>query len=258
MKTVNLFAFSAVALLIVIAANVACAQPGGGTAPGRRSEITLAEIQKARAALDGPQGYYTKAYSKAETGYWEKLPVWMADDRAKRKVRRVLDIGCGYGTLLAYAAAFYGAAGYCMDVTEYLIPQFRTPRNLGYAKGNIELDPVPWREQFDLIIMTEVLEHFNFQPVPTLRKIRDALAPGGLLLLSTPNQEKWGKTTKYYQQLKDLPPVDHNRKIVDDHIWQYEEQELRSVLAEAGFAILKFDYSTTENRRHFNVMAAPK
>ena len=256
MKTVIPFACGAAVLLF--AATAACAQPGGVIAPGHRSEVTLADIQRARAALDGPQGYYTKAYSKAETGYWEKLPVWMAEDRAKRKVRRVLDIGCGYGTLLAYAAAFYNAAGYCMDVTEYLIPQFRTPRNLIFARGNVELDPIPWREPFDLIIMTEVLEHFNFQPVPTLRKIRDALAPGGLLLLSTPNQEKWGKTTKYYQQLKDLPPVDSTRKIVDDHIWQYDEQELRNVLAEAGFAILRFDYSTTADRRHFNVMAARK
>ncbi len=240
------------------APNAAYAQSGGGASPNLRNEVTLAEIQRARADLDGPKGYYARTYSKAETGYWEKLPVWMTEDRAKRKVRRVLDIGCGYGTLLAYAAASYGAAGYCMDVTEYLIPQFRNPRNLRFAKGNVEFDPIPWREPFDLIIMTEVLEHFNFQPVPTLRKIRDALAPGGLFLLSTPNQDKWGKTTKYYQRLQDVPPVDRSRKIVDDHIWQYEEQELRDVLAEAGLAILKFDYSTTEDRRHFNVMATRK
>jgi SAM-dependent methyltransferase len=256
MKTVTLLACGLAVSLF--AATAACAQPAAGIALSPRNEVSLADIQKARAALDGPQGYYTRAYSKAETSYWEKLPVWMAEDRSRRKVRRVLDIGCGYGTLLAYAAAFYRAAGYCMDVTEYLIPQFRIPRNLVYAKGNVELDPIPWREPFDLIIMTEVLEHFNFQPVPTLRKIHDALAPGGLFLLSTPNQEKWGKTTKYYQRLQDLPQVDRSRKIVDDHIWQYDERELRNVLDDAGFAILKFDYSTTENHRHFNVMATRK
>ncbi len=218
----------------------------------------MSDIQRARAVVDGPQGYYTREYSKAESGYWEKLPIWMKEDRSKRKVRRVLDIGCGYGTLLAYASALYGAAGHCMDVTEYLVPQFRNPRNLRFAKGNVELDPIPWREPFDLIIMTEVLEHLNFQPVPTLRKIRDALAPGGLFLLSTPNQEKWGKTTKYYQRLSDLPPPDRSRKFVDDHIWQYDERELRETLAEAGFEILKFDFSTSENRRHFNIMATRK
>src|SRR5665811_2270125 len=86
----------------LFAANAAYGQSGGGASPSPRKEVTLAEIQKARADLDGPQGYYTRAYSKAETGYWEKLPVWMTEDRSKRKVRRVLDIGCGYGTLLAY------------------------------------------------------------------------------------------------------------------------------------------------------------
>lgn len=39
------------------------------------------------------------------------------------------------------------------------------------------------------------------------------------------------------------------------HTSQYEERELRETLAEAGFEILKFDFSTSENRRHFNVMA---
>ena len=255
MKTVVLLACG---VTISLFAAAAYAQSGGSASPTARNEITLADIQRARAALDGPQGYYTREYRKAETGYWDKLPIWMAEDRSKRKVRRVLDIGCGYGTLLAYAAALYGAAGHCMDLTEYLVPQFRNPRNLRFATGNVELDPIPWKEPFDLIIMTEVLEHFNFQPVPTLRKIRDALAPGGLFLLSTPNQEKWGKTTKYYQRLQDVPPANRSQKIVDDHIWQYTERELRDVLAEAGFAILKFDYSTSLDRRHFNVMASRK
>lgn len=257
MKPIVLFAWVMIVSVLTMPTVFAQSAEGRITAAPRK-EVTISDIQKARVAMDGPRGYYTTNYSKVEADYWEKIPSWMKEDRSKRTVRRALDIGCGYGTLLAYAAALYDAAGYCMDITEYFPAQFRKPSRLLFGKGNVELDPIPWKTRFDVIIMTEVLEHFNFQPVPTLKKIRDALAPDGVFFLSTPNQEKWGKTTKYYKRLQDLPAADRSKAVVDDHIWQYDEQELRDVLSEAGFEILKFDFSTTDNRRHFNVMAIRK
>lgn len=43
-------------------------------------------------------------------------------------------------------------------------------------------------ESFDMVIFCEILEHFSFNPVPTLLQIRDVLKPDGLLYLTTPNQ----------------------------------------------------------------------
>ena len=216
----------------------------------------IVEIQSALSKIDGPKGYYTTTYSKEESKYWQHLPIWMQEDAAKRKAARVLDIGCGYGTLLGYAAKTYHAKGFCMDTTEYLWPLFRDPRGLTWAKGNIELDPIPWKEPFDVMVMTEVLEHFNFQPIPTLKKMFNALAPGGVLFLSTPDEKEWGRVTQYYKNLKDMPPIDRNMKVVDAHVWVYSRQELTEVLTAAGFKIVKFEYSPGAGHRHFNVMAA--
>jgi predicted SAM-dependent methyltransferase len=123
---------------------------------------------------------------------------------------------------------------------------------LEFQRGNAELDPVPWTGRFDVILMTEVLEHFNFQPVPTLRKIRDALAPGGVFFLSTPDSKEWGVDVKYYKHLSDLPVPTRDKPIVDDHVWQYSLDELRGVLQQAGFSIKRLEYSGSP--RHFNVM----
>ncbi len=211
-------------------------------------------VQRDIVQADKPGGFYDKVYQHAEPFYWWKIPPWMEEDAARRRVNRILDIGCGYGTLLSVAAKIYGAHGYCMDVTPYLLPPVAAKRNLEFARGNVELDPIPWNGGFDVIIMTEVLEHFNFQPVPTLKKIRDALAPDGLLYLSTPDAKEWGRTQKYYKRLQDIPMPTKGKTFIDDHIWQYSESELRQVLKEAGFTVVRWDYAPGGGNRHFNVV----
>ena len=213
----------------------------------------LFAIQQDIVDADAPGGYYDKTYQHAEPFYWWNLPGWMEEDAAHHKASRILDIGCGYGTLLTVATIIYDGHGSCMDVTEYLLPAIQTKRNLQFTKGNVELDAIP-SGPFDVILMTEVLEHFNFQPVPTLIRIRKALAPGGLFFLSTPDAKQWGRTTKYYKRLKDIPMPRPDTKIIDDHIWQYSEKELRQVLMQAGFSVLKWDYAPGIGHRHFNVM----
>jgi SAM-dependent methyltransferase len=220
--------------------------------PGKISAAVLA-VQQDVVQADAVGGYYDKTYQHAEPFYWWNLPGWMQEDASHHKVSRILDIGCGYGTLLSVAATIYSAHGQCFDVTEYLLPAVRAKRDLGFTKGNAELDPVP-AGPFDVILMTEVLEHFNFQPVPTLTKIREALAPDGLFFLSTPDAKEWGKTQKYYQRLEDIPMPTRGKEIIDDHIWQYSEDELRQVLKAAGFSIVRWDYAPGGGNRHFNVV----
>lgn len=215
----------------------------------------IAQVQSEIAKADGAQGYYAKTYSKEETLYWKQIPGWIRQDAATRKVKRVLDIGCGYGTLLGFAAQTYSASGFCLDSTEYIRPAFAGPRKLVFRKGNIELDAIPWKEQFDTIVMTEVLEHFNFSPVPTLQKIYGALVPGGVLFLSTPDEKEWGREFKYYKTISAMPMPDRAAKVMDAHVFIYSKAEVTKLLNDAGFRIEKFDYAPGVGHRHFNVMA---
>lgn len=104
-------------------------------------------------------------------------------------------------------------------------------------------------------ILTEVLEHFNFQAVPTLTKLRNAVSEGGRLFLSTPDSSEWGKTYKYFERYEDLPQPGPGHPLHDDHVWQFNRSELETVVSEAGWRIRRFAYARGEGRRHFNLEA---
>ena len=89
-------------------------------APAAEPEPAIAAIQREIAQADGIGGYYDTTYSKEEFLYWKLIPGWIRADAATRKAARVLDIGCGYGTLLVFAAETYHASGSCLDVIDYL------------------------------------------------------------------------------------------------------------------------------------------
>ena len=240
----------------------------GACAPREREALTptLAAIQQAIARADrSPEHYYATRYSREETRYWSRIAGWMVQDYIERSAERppparaILDIGCGYGTLLAYASQVYGAPGTCFDIVAYLQPETMRQYGLTYAKGSIEANSLPPGATYDVIVMTEVLEHFNFRPVPTLTKIRGSLAEGGTFFLSTPDAESsWGRTTKYYRSLDSLPPLDTTATWIDGHVWQYSQAELERVLTLAGFAIRALERVNGAQGKHFNVWAVKR
>lgn len=102
--------------------------------------------------------------------------------------RRALDVGCGAG-LLAEPLARLGAEVVGIDATPENIAVARDHAAAGglaidYRAGGIEgLDAAP----FDLVTCMEVIEHVA-APDDFVRHLARRLAPGGLLILSTPNR----------------------------------------------------------------------
>ena len=119
---------------------------------------------------------------------------WSLDEQGFKPLagKRALDVGCGAG-LLAEPLARLGAEVTAIDAAEELIEAART-----HAAGqNLEIDyraaPVEDTEgQFDLVTAMEVIEHVA-DPQAFLRSLAARLAPGGLLILSTPNATGWSK-----------------------------------------------------------------
>jgi SAM-dependent methyltransferase len=224
-----------------------------------RNDPLIRQVQDDLALSTGVGGYYAATYRDQEVFYWEPMPSWIREDAARRGAGRILDIGCGYGTLLTFAVRLHRAQGYCLDLAEYIKPDFAAGNRIQFSKSNIELDPVPWPGPFDLVLMTEVLEHFNFNPVPTFRKIRAVLAPEGRFYLSTPDASEWARVTRYHQKLSEFPEPNGRQTLIDDHMWIYNKKELLKVLGDSGFAVERLDYSPgVTGRRHFNVVARPR
>ncbi len=115
---------------------------------------------------------------------------WDLDDHSFQALRgkRVLDVGCGAG-LLAEPLARLGAAVTGLDAA---------PENVGVAAAHAEASglSIDYRagsvedlgaETFDLVTCLEVIEHVGDRAA-FVRGLAGAVAPGGLLILSTPNR----------------------------------------------------------------------
>lgn len=99
---------------------------------------------------------------------------------------RVLDYGSGVGTTgIVFARAGYDVT--LADVAEPLLSfaawRFEL-RGLPVAAVDLKREPVP-RGCYDAVVCFDVLEHIP-RPLPVVRRLRNALAPRGLLFLFAP------------------------------------------------------------------------
>jgi 2-polyprenyl-3-methyl-5-hydroxy-6-metoxy-1,4-benzoquinol methylase len=100
---------------------------------------------------------------------------------------RLLDIGCGAGGLLeTYRQLGWSAAG--IENDPHATAACRR-RGLSVHEGTVF--DAPYRSEFDLVLMSHVIEHLA-DPVAVLRCAAQLLAPGGKLLLITPNARSLG------------------------------------------------------------------
>ena len=116
---------------------------------------------------------------------------WGTDHAARRPLagKRAIDVGCGAG-LLAEPLARMGAAVVGLDAAPENIAVARDHAAaqslaIDYRAGGIE--SLAAGERFDLVVSMEVIEHVA-DPAAFLRGLAGALAPGGLMVLSTPNR----------------------------------------------------------------------
>jgi SAM-dependent methyltransferase len=195
-------------------------------------------------------------YRTEEILYWFHLPGWIAEWAAGVQPSRMLDIGAGYGTLALFSAKLTGATVTCLDIESHRMAEsVMTPNGVTIREGNIETDSLEWAGSVDGVVMTEILEHFNFHPVPTMTKIAAALGPQGRLFLSTPDAASWGRVEDCPESYRDLPLPDAKLPTEDRHIYQFSEDEVREVLTESGFRVLRFARAPGRWGLHHNVEA---
>ena len=120
--------------------------------------------------------------------------------------------------------------------------------NINYVFKNFETEEANIKGRFDIVILTEVFEHFNFNPVPTLEKIKNLLTDEGSLFLTTPNAKTWGRLP-YYSTWKKMPMPDPNSKIYDGHVYQYTIEELTEIFKVCGLSIVRVN---EEGSHHLN------
>jgi SAM-dependent methyltransferase len=150
-------------------------------------------------------------------------------DRLGRPGLRVLDVGCGTGGVLAYLASQAETVG---------VDRSRQARAHSRRRGIdriacADMDRLPFAPGgFDLVLMLDVLEHFE-DDAAVVASARRLLRPGGALLASVPAfQALWSAHDEAVQ-----------------HVRRYDARRLRQALEAGGLTVRRLTYT--------NVVALP-
>jgi len=126
-------------------------------------------------------------YSEKQRQYFDGTRTAFVQALPHNPVARLLEVGCGNGGTASQARA-EGKCGWCCGIELCEAPAREAAKRLDQVLvGNVEqLEPNLPRASFDILILSEVLEHL-VNPGAVLRKLRVFLKPGALVLAGSPN-----------------------------------------------------------------------
>lgn len=119
-----------------------------------------------------------------------RLLLKVLEKKIGAKKLRVLDIGCGAGTICFYLAnKGHDVTG--IDISQKAINECRvSAKNLGIKGVDFVRLDFPKEnlrgKKYDIVILTEVIEHLEYDDL-AIREISKLLRSNGLLILSTPS-----------------------------------------------------------------------
>ena len=155
-----------------------------------------------------------------------------------RKAKRLLDIGCGDGSIVEMAIDKYEEIHGC-DIS---LNALSGTRDMGIFSVCADLNEglVPYKDDsFECVTALEFLEHI-INPLRILEDIKRVLKPSGRLILTTPN-------IRYFRNLHTLifnGSFPHTT--MDDFVWggghlhYFTRKDLSFLLSEAGFKRINF------------------
>jgi 2-polyprenyl-3-methyl-5-hydroxy-6-metoxy-1,4-benzoquinol methylase len=198
-----------------------------------------AHVFSAHDAATDYEGYWGEEIEDANEFYWEEAHEVMWEDFFARFVAgrppgRLLDVGCGLGFFLrAMQRRFpdWEAEGY--EISPAAVRHAR--ERLGVAnvqEGQIVPGTLPPRH-FDVVTMWDVLEHLK-EPDRLLRCLHDALLPGGVCFLHTPNVQIQIPKAKVKRLVRGMRKDLHYLE-ARDHLHLYSPTTVRILLERCGF-----------------------
>lgn len=105
------------------------------------------------------------------------------------------------------------------------------------ARVNIENDPLPFKDEaFDFVLLCEVIEHMEVDPMYMLSEINRVMKTGGTLILTTPNAVSTRSITKMLSGLEPYFYMQYRKdRSLYRHNYEYSIYSLMQVVKAAGF-----------------------
>lgn len=182
---------------------------------------------------------------------------------------RVLDVGSGYGHLSIMIKKIFGYDVYALDHRSTIAESLNS-YGIHFSMCDLISDDLPFEDNFfDIVMNCELIEHLFTLPQRLFYEIRRVLKPQGKIVLTTPNLYSLYKRIRFllgkriierlsvpgdkpflpeylhdYSQVHSLTQTRlHARPgFGGTHLREYDIKELRALLNETGFQVIKVSY----------------
>lgn len=148
----------------------------------------------------------------------------------KKGVGKLLDVGCNEGRGLE----FFRDNGFEAEGLELNANAASVARSKGFVVHNTTLEEFSAREQYDVIVLSNVLEH-SLAPLQMLGRVYSMLKPDGEVWISCPNSNSWLRTVfgRYWINWH-----------VPFHIAHFSSDSLRELLAISKLSVVDIAQKT--------------
>ncbi|MGE3855858.1 MAG: class I SAM-dependent methyltransferase [Dehalococcoidia bacterium] len=207
--------------------------PRGRVVRCRRRDLGLVSPRPVSTiGLYEDPAYFGQAGGNSEAGYlaydedsnvMSAYFAGVAHDLAERVGRgRLLEVGCANGSFLraARAASFEVQGVEPGDSAA----QVARAGGLDVLTGTLD-DPRIGEGAWDAVVLTQTVEHLP-DPASALVRLLALLRPGGVLLMTTPNQHSWLARLSGKRWFEYKPP---------EHLFLFTPRTIAALLARAGF-----------------------
>jgi dolichol-phosphate mannosyltransferase len=204
-------------------------------ASGRVAELGMGYIQTLGRLMALRNSVKAADYDHRAFDSW--IPLQRYWQRARFRVirgmvdgaTRILDIGCGSSRILQSLPQAVG-----LDMQIRKLRWLRAP---GRQLVQGSLSDLPFEDRtFDAVICSEVIEHISREKVDLSDMVR-VLAPGGTLVLGTPDYGRW-----IWRTLEALYKRVFPQGYATEHINPYTRRELRQEIERLGLVVMDLQY----------------
>lgn len=159
--------------------------------------------------------------SDQEDTYWG-IQRFLTEKNISRDAN-ILEIGCGLG-YLTYSILKKGFKITGIDISKIAVENARKKFGDHYICHDVMEYSKENKNKYDVIIMTEVIEHVEY-PVKLIKALNEMVVPGGYIVVTTPNKSFELPNTLWFTE---APPI---------HLYWFSERTMKIIAKHIGLDV---------------------